>query len=244
MHRMATVFVLAVGVSLGVSFLLWGQPSSDEMVKTESPEVNALQAEVAALRARVDELTLKQSDLSNSYADFEILLARLDMLDKQVRDLSLAGLAVGDPADPEVRDALARAAEEKARQVYQDMKDEEQRKREEEWRKRQEERWQETQDWLTNVYNERLALLTKELSLTPNQEACVRDALSARREEVLKIYAGWNNQDQGSEDTRPSWDNINQAFDTAMKQLLDQSQYKSYKDKHLDDFNRGRGGGR
>ena len=248
MQRIGVVivmFLLAVGISLGISYFLWGQPDRVGESTSDTADLDALRARLARVEAQLRDGSGGRSEGAVSDEDFEALLSRLDAVERGVKSVSNASPGALEKSSPEIREILAREAEEKAREVYKDMKDEERRKQEEEWRQRREERWKETQEWLTNVYSERLALLTKELSLTPNQEAAVGEAIDARRESVLKIYA----RRQVPEDERPagevpSWDDINKAYETSMKQILNQEQHKKYKQKHLDDFNRGRGRGR
>lgn len=239
------LFALAVGISLGVSFFLWGQPSTIIGSAAPNPELVELRTRLAAIEAQLRATPDYQSEKSLEYEDFEILLSRLDSIERQIRQIQNSPGVTADSSNP-TPDATADDVSEQAiRKVYKDIKEEERRKQEEEWQKRREERWQETQEWLVNVYNERLALLTKELSLTPNQEVGVRQALDARQESVLKIYGRWQlPEEERNAGNAPSWDDINKAFEDSMKQILDGLQFKAYKDKHLDDFNRGRGRGR
>jgi hypothetical protein len=238
------MFLLAVGVSVGISYFLFGQPNNINSEHPAETRIEELDSRLSAVEASLQAGSGNYKDSPLTDEDLDVLLSRLNTLDRRVKELSSAEAGELDESTLEVREVLARAAEEKAREVYKDMKDEERRKQEEQWQRRREERWQETQDWLENVYNERLVLLTKELSLTSNQEVQVREAIDARKATVLEIYANWQLPENERRDNLPSWDEINKNFDNAMKQTLDQQQYRTYKQKRLDDFNRGRGRGR
>ncbi len=251
MQRMGVVlvlFVLAVGISLGVSFFLWGQPVAGNGASDKSSEVEALRTRVDVLERQLETVTTRQAELDVAGGDFEVLLARIDMLDRKLKEsAALEGMAGADPTNPDVRETLARTAEEKAREVYKDMKAEEQRKRDEERQKQREEHRREREEYLVKVYDERLARLTKELSLTPNQEAAVREAFNTRKDGIMKLYGNWGRGGGDSGRNTPSWDDVNNTFNTTMKQVLDAQQFKVYKDKKLDDFSgrrdRGRGPG-
>lgn len=239
------MFILAVGLSLGISFFLWGQPQNLSSASGDIPDIEELHIKLDALYDKLEGLSDRQSRTSSMSADFEILVARLNDLETRINKIATGELAASNPSSPVIKGNVPPATEATVRQVLQNIEEEKRRKEEEDRRRRQEERWQETQEWLTNVYNERLVLLTKELNLSANQEANVRAAIDARKDSVLKVYAHWRlpeEERQGNEP--PSWDDINKAYDESMKQILEQQQYKTYKQKRLDDFNRGRGRGR
>lgn len=250
MQRMGVVlvlFILAVGISLGVSFFLWGEPVIGNGTSDKAAEVEALRTRIDVLENRLEAVSTRQAEQDVASGDFEILLARIDMLERKLKETAaLEAMAGADPANPEVRETLARTAEEKAREVYKDMKDEEKRKQEEEWQRRREENRREREEYLAKVYNDRLVLLTKELSLTPNQEAAVNEAFAARKDGLMKLYGNWGRGNDESRENTPSWEDVNNTFNASMKQILDAQQYKTYKKKGLDDFSgrRGRGRGR
>lgn len=241
------VFAAAVSVSIGISFLLWGQQGANSH-NTGDSELDQLRTRIARIEAVIaSQAKLFPQQVPSSHPEFEetdALLARLDALERKVNKLPSLDLTSPDQSDSEVGEFFTRAAEEKAREVYQQMKEQERREQEEERQRRREERWERTRERLTDTYNERLVLLTKELSLTPNQETDVREAINVRKESVLKVYANWYRPREERTDDVPSWDEINKAFDTSIKQILDAQQYRTYKKKHLDDFNRGRPGRR
>jgi hypothetical protein len=239
------MFILAVGASLGISFFLWGQPESISSTPEGQSEIEELHIMVDALYDKLEEVADRQARTSVQNEDFEILVTRLNILEDRIGGLSTGKLAGPAPSDSGVAGEVPATTEATVRQVLQNIEEEKRRKEEEDRQRRREERWQETQEWLTNTYNERLALLTKELNLTSSQEVGVRETIEGRKDSVLKIYAHWRlpeNERQGNEP--PSWDDINKAYDNSMRQVLDTQQYKIYKDKNLDDFNRGRGRGR
>lgn len=235
-------FILAVLVSLGVSYFLWGQSADSGGASLDVSDIESLRVRLANIEAQLNIETSGGSESYISPEDFEAILARLDMVERKVKELSLLELAGSDPANPGIRENLSNVAEDKAREVYKNMKEEERRKQQEEWQRRREEHERETQEWLVNVYNDQLAKITKELSLTPNQEVGVREALNVRKDSVQKVYAGYRmSEEERRSNAIPSWDDINKTFEASMKQILDQQQFKTYKEKHLDDFNRGRG---
>jgi len=249
MQRMgitAVMFILTIAVSLSVSYFLWGNPESLENGNSKSAEIENLRVKVDALETEI--LKIKASDPEDSiaYEDFEIVLARLNEMDSRIKSHSSPKLVASSSSTPVVKENLTNLAEEKAREVYENMKQEEKRKQEEEWQRRREERQRETEEWLANVYKDRLALFTKELSLTPTQEVSIRDTLNVRREMILKMYSGGRmSEEERQRQGIPSMDDINNTFNASMQQILNQQQFNTYKEKNLDNFNnRGRGRGR
>lgn len=239
------MFMLAVVVSLGISFFLWGNPEVLENGISKSTEIDNLRLKVDALETEI--LKIKSSEPENNvaYEDFEILLTRLNDMEERFKSLSAENLA-SNPANPEVGNLTA-VAEQKAREVYENMKQEERRKQEEEWQRRREERQKETEQWLDKVYSDRLVLFTKELSLTPTQEVSIGNILQTRKDMILKMYSGGRmDEEERQRQGIPSMEEINKTFDASIQQILNQQQYQIYKEKNLNDFNRrgnrGRGG--
>ncbi len=241
------VFLPAVFVSTGISYLVWSQPQPGESGPATAGELSELQNRVAALETHLSSLPAGSGQEGLPLEDLEIILSRLDALDQKVKLLSVGRSVSGEGAPvAEVEDLLAKAAEEKARQVYKNMKEEERRQAEAQMQQRREEWQKQMEDRVTNTYKEHLALLVKELSLTPNQEAAVAEAIDVRKEATLKRFQRRRqrpprSQEQRGETEGPSREEIGNKFEESMKQILDAQQYKTYKEKGLDNVDRGRG---
>jgi hypothetical protein len=148
--------------------------------------------------------------------------------------------------EPGSGEPVGDVSEQKIRQVYHDIKDEERRAREEEKQRQREQQRREREDYLVGVYSGHLKLLTKELSLTPNQETGISQALDVRKQSMMEMYDGWGlSREERQEKGIPDWDEVNKIYDNTVKQVLSQEQYEQYKRKRLDDFSRrGRRSGR
>jgi hypothetical protein len=181
-----------------------------------------------------------------TYGEFDLALSRLEDLEQRQRTARVSGVASERQPEPDLGEPVGDVAEQKIRQVYQDIKDEERRQREDERQREREQRRREREDYLSGVYGNHLQLLAKELSLTPNQSAAISQALEVRKQSMMKMYDSWGlSREERQQKGVPEWDEVNKAYDDTVKQVLNQEQYEQYKRKRLDDFSgRSRRGGR
>jgi hypothetical protein len=238
--------VLAVVVSTGVSYLLWGQQGVDGEASVADVQMNELAAKVAKIENTLQKTAGAQSGRAVTYEEFDLVLSRLENLERREREPRAANVKSGVEPESAPGDLPpGDLAEQKIRQVYEDIKDEERRKREEEREKQREEQRRERENYVTGVYTEHLDRLCRELALTPNQERAVRQALEVRKQSMMRMYDSWGlSREERKDRGILEWDEVNAIYDTSIKQILNQEQYEQYKRKRLDDFSgRGRGGG-
>jgi len=238
--------VLAVVVSTGMSYVMWGQQSVNGTAPAIDVQVNELTAKMAKIENTLQKTARPQPGRAVTFEEFDLALSRLEDLERRESEPRLAGAQSGQTSESSSGDSPAGdLTEQRIRQVYDNIKDEERRKREEEREKQREEQRKEREEYLTSVYTGHLDLLSKELALTPNQERAVRQALEVRKQSMMKMYDSWGlSREERRDQGIPEWEEVNTAYDTSIKQILNQEQYEQYKRKRLDDFSgRGRRGG-
>lgn len=240
------ILVLAIAVSTGISYLLWGQHSENGGAQSSEVRVKELEAKVAKLENDIRGMSDSEPERVVTFGEFDLALSRIEDLERRERLPRVSKVGPEKVAGPGSGEHVGNIEEQKIRQVYQNIKDEERRAREEERQKQREQQRREREDYLVGVYSNHLQLLTKELSLTPNQETGISQALDVRKQSMMKMYDGWGlSREERQEKGIPDWDEINKAYEDTVKQVLNQEQYEQYKRKNLDDFSRrGRRGGR
>ncbi len=236
-----TVLILAIVVSTGISYMLWGQHAGGNAVQSSQTGVEELEAKVARVEGDLRGIAASRPERIVTYDEFELALSRLEDLERRERMPRVSESGSAKETEPGSIEPAGDVAEQKIRRVYQDIKDEERRAREEERQKQREQQRREREEYITGVYDSHLQLLMKELSLTPNQETGVRQALEARKQSMMKMYDSWGlSREERQERGIPEWEEVNKAYDNTVKQVLNQEQYEQYKRRNLDDFS-GRG---
>jgi len=249
MHRISltlVILILAVAVSTGISYLLWGQHSENGGATSLDIRVRELESKLAKIENDMQKVSASQPERVVTFGEFDLALSRIEDLERRERMPNISKEERSKAAGQGSGEPVGSLSEQKIRQVYQDIKDEEHRAREEERQKQREQQRREREDYLATVYSEHLQLLGKELSLTPNQEAGISQALEVRKQSMMKMYDGWGlSREERQEKGILEWDEVNKAYDDTVKQVLNQEQYEQYKRKNLDDFSgRGRRGRR
>jgi hypothetical protein len=92
-----------------------------------------------------------------------------------------------------------------------------------------------TEEWLDNVYSERLEKYSEELQLTSNQYYSVRSAFDARKNQILIIYEQ-TLKDEIPADERVKWEDVDKRFQYEIAQILTPGQLQTYNEKGLGNF--------
>jgi hypothetical protein len=231
------ILILAVAVSTGISYLLWGQHSENGGAQSPEVRIKELEAEVAKIENDLRRVADSQPERVVTFGEFDLALSRIEDLERRERMPRISKAGRVEAAESGSGEPVGDVAEQKIRQVYQDIKDEERRAREEERQRQREQQRREREEYLAGVYDNHIQLLTKELSLTPNQETGVRQALDARKQSMMKMYDSWGlSREERRQRGVPEWEEVNKTYDNTVKQVLSQEQYTQYKRKGLDDF--------
>jgi hypothetical protein len=219
--QLVILFILAVGVSVGVMILIMN--SRD--VVGNSGDVGDMEAELARVKA---DLTQTRSEVGTLSADLSAYQRRVASLEERNTNLARLNVKESGKAGEELSKADAEklanlSTDEKALRaavddVLTERRTAEELKRREERAERREQWASRTQEWLNETYTEHLKKLIKELDLTGTQEADIKVALDTRREGITKMYAQHSQDvDQGE---RVNWEDINKQYQEQLENIL------------------------
>ncbi len=120
---------------------------------------------------------------------------------------------------------------------------EKRKQQEEAQRKEREKQRQQYSEYLDKIYAKHLDIMEKELGLSTIQSQKVRALLEFRKNTIMQLnYPQQNDSSKNDRSNyrnyRKHWREMQQKYDTEMKQILTPSQYQDYLDKGLNSFRR------
>jgi hypothetical protein len=249
------VLVLSVGASVAAVALFSDGGGDAKKAAALETRIAGLESEIEILKSKIDDYALRGRERIIYRAGDSSAPSYPGDSPGSLNERNApaaaghAGRAAGTAKEPPLNEgAVEEIARKQSQEAIRKMREDEAAR----WQAQREEHAQEWRDntdkWLDNVYSDRLKTLGTELNLSSSQEYSIRAALDDRKVGIMKFYeqefqSHGAGADNASDTVRVSWAEIDKKYQDELERILTADQWKTYKEKGLDDFQSPGGGG-